>query len=205
MSGVDDPGGHLVIGRQYAVPLPHPFPDVFPGEFIGRFLLIVEMDDIGRAHRQAGHAHRLLVGLQSGDAVDVGLQAADENDPLATTVVDEVLHHGQGAGTARSRYVYLMTRNRLAVLTKNIPLELFFKHIYTLLFGQFYFFLVYKRPFHSLAGTVSFLIALPRLLRQRQVIQKRKRSSNEALEPMLSYDLGEPSLREIIKTNLGWN
>ena len=134
--------------------------------------------------------------------IDLGLRGRLLGYRCLYVPTAEVLHHGQGAGTARSRYVYLMTRNRLAVLTKNIPLALLFKHIYRLLFGQFYFFLVYKRPFHSLAGMASFLIALPRLLRQRQVIQKRKRVSNKSLESMLSYDLGEPSLREIIKTKL---
>ncbi len=114
----------------------------------------------------------------------------------------EVLHQGQGAGMGRSRYVYLMTRNRLALLLKNIPLELLFKHALTLLFGQLYFFLVYKKPLHSLAGIISFLAALPRILRQRRLIQKRKKISNQALETMLSYDLGEPRLRDIIKTKL---
>jgi GT2 family glycosyltransferase len=137
--------------------------------------------------------------------IDLGLRGRLLSYRCLYVPTAEVLHHGQSAGTARSRYVYLMTRNRLSLLLKNIPSELFFKHIYTLLFGQFYFFLVYKRPFHSLAGMVSFLIALPRLLRQRQVIQKRKRVSNEVLETTFSYDLGEPSLREIIKTKLGWN
>jgi GT2 family glycosyltransferase len=115
----------------------------------------------------------------------------------------EVLHHGQGAGTPRSRYVYLMTRNRLALILKSIPFELLLKHSQTLLFGQFYFFLVYKRPLHSLAGMISFLFALPRLLRQRQDIQRQRKISNQALDPMLSRDLGEPSLKDIIKTKLG--
>jgi GT2 family glycosyltransferase len=137
--------------------------------------------------------------------IDLGLRGRLLGYRCLYVPTAEVFHHGQGAGTARSRYVYLVTRNRLSLLVKNIPLELFLKHIYTLLFGQLYFFLVYKRPFHSLAGIASFLIALPRLLRQRQVIQKHKRVLNEALESMLSNDLGEPSLRKIIKTKLGWN
>lgn len=116
-----------------------------------------------------------------------------------------ILHQSHGAGLARSRYVFLMMRNRLALLLKNIPLALLLKHSYTLLFGQFYFLLVYKKPFHAVAGIFSFLAALPQILRQRRLIQPGKRISNEALDPMLSDELGEPSLRNIIKTRLGWN
>jgi hypothetical protein len=115
----------------------------------------------------------------------------------------EIWHQGQGAGTARSRYVYLMTRNRLGVLLKNIPLSLLWKHRYTLMFGQFYFFLVYKKPLYSLAGYISFLRSLPRVLGRRRVIQKKKRISNEMLEKMLSNQLGEPRLRDIVRGKLG--
>ncbi|MEW5958964.1 MAG: glycosyltransferase family 2 protein [Chloroflexota bacterium] len=113
-----------------------------------------------------------------------------------------VLHHGQGAGTLRARYVYLMSRNRLAVLIKNIPLGLLLKHSWSLLFGQFYFFVVYKMPLYSLAGISSFLLALPKFLQQRRHIQERKKISDEVLEAMLSPELGEPSFREIILAKL---
>jgi hypothetical protein len=113
------------------------------------------------------------------------------------------LHQGQGAGTPRARYVYLMTRNRLVLLLKNIPAELWLKHASTLLFGQFYYFLVYKKPLDSLAGYISFLRVLPRSLCQRRVIQQRRKISNRALEPMLSFQLGEPRLRDIIKAKFG--
>jgi hypothetical protein len=93
-----------------------------------------------------------------------------------------------------------MTRNRLALIFKNIPAELLLKKARMLLFGQFYFFLVYKKPLQSLAGTLSFLIYLPQILRRRKQIQKRKRVSNQALERMLSTELGEPALRDIIRT-----
>jgi GT2 family glycosyltransferase len=116
----------------------------------------------------------------------------------------EVLHKVHGAGLARSRYVYLVTRNRLALLLKNIPLALLLKHSGTLVYGQFYFFLVYKRPLHSLAGIVSFLLALPRISRQRRAIQRDKRISNQALEAVLCNELGETRLRDIVKNRLGW-
>jgi GT2 family glycosyltransferase len=112
----------------------------------------------------------------------------------------KVFHQWQGSGIPRSKYVYLATRNRLTLLLKNIPWRLLFKYSSTLLYGQFYFFLVYKKPLHSLAGISSFLLALPRILDQRQIIQKHKKISNQTLEILLSHELGEPSLRDIIKT-----
>jgi hypothetical protein len=134
--------------------------------------------------------------------IDLGLRARLLGYRCLYAPEARVLHQGHGAGIARSRYVYLMTRNRLAVLTKNIPSSLLRKHWRTLLYGQFYFFLVYKRPLHSIAGTVAWLVALPRLLRQRREIQARKVISDQTLEALLSTELGEIPLREIIVNKL---
>lgn len=135
--------------------------------------------------------------------IDLGLRGRLLGYRCLYVPTAEVLHQGQGAGTLRSRYVYLMTRNRLMLLLKSIPLKLLLKHSQKLLFGQFYFLLVYKRPFHSLAGFISFFVALPHVLRQRRAIQKWRKISNQALETMLSNELGEPRLRDIIKAKLG--
>ncbi len=111
----------------------------------------------------------------------------------------KVLHHSHGSGLSRSRYICLMTRNRLKLLTKNIPWPLLLKHCRTLIYGQIYFFLVYKRPLHSMAGTISWLITLPHTLRQRRNIQRENRISNQALDALLSNELGEIPLREILR------
>lgn len=132
--------------------------------------------------------------------VDLGLRGRLLGYGCLYVPAAQVLHQWRGADIPRPKYVYLATRNRLALLVKNIPWRLLLKHSPTLLYGQFYFFLVYKRPFHSLAGMASFLIALPRLLQQRRVIQKNKRISDQTLEAMFSSELGEPSLREIVRS-----
>ncbi len=137
--------------------------------------------------------------------IDLGLRGRLMGYRFLFVPTAPILHQSHGSGLDRSRYVFLMTRNRLLLLFKNIPIELLLKHSYTLLFGQFYFFLVYKKPLHSLAGTLAFLFGLPRVLRQRSIVQQRRRISNQALEAMLSNHLGEPPLREIIKNKLGWN
>ena len=68
----------------------------------------------------------------------------------------------------------------------------------TLLYGQLYFLLVYKKPLYSIAAIFSLLLTLPQVLRQRQIIQKQKSVTNEQLEQLISDELSEPSLKEII-------
>jgi GT2 family glycosyltransferase len=134
--------------------------------------------------------------------VDLGLRGRLLGYRYLYVPTAEIWHQSHGAGLARSRYVYLITRNRLTLLLKNIPTPLLLKKAPMLLFGQFYFFLVYKKPFHSLAGVFSFLLNLPQVLQQRRKIQKSKQLQNSALEGLLSTDLGEPRLRDIVKTKL---
>jgi GT2 family glycosyltransferase len=134
--------------------------------------------------------------------IDLGLRGRLLGYRCLYVPTAQVLHKGQGASIIRSRYVYLMTRNRLMLLFKSIPLRLLLKHAHTLLYGQFYYFLVYKKPLYSIAGGLAFLSAIFRLLRQRRVIQRRKKISDQALEAMLSQNLGEIPLKEIIKNRL---
>ncbi|GAB4426649.1 MAG: glycosyltransferase family 2 protein [Anaerolineae bacterium] len=137
--------------------------------------------------------------------VDLGLQGRLRGYRCLYVPGAQVLHQWRGAGIPRPRYVYLATRNRLTLLLKNMPWSLLLKHSPTLLYGQFYFFLVYKKPLASLAGIFAFLQALPRILKQRRMIQQGKSISNHALEALLTHDLGEPPLSEIILNKLRRN
>ena len=116
-----------------------------------------------------------------------------------------VLHKWHGAGLPRGKYVFYSTRNRLAVLLKNIPWRLLMKHAGPLLFGQLYFFLAYKKPLVSLAAYGAFLAALPRLYRQRRRILRRQTISLAALDARLSSTLGEPPLRAMLTARFGKN
>lgn len=134
--------------------------------------------------------------------IDLGLRGRLLGYRYLYVPTAEILHQSHGAGLARSRYVYLMTRNRLALVLKSIPTALLLRKAAMLLFGQFYFLIVYKKPFYSLAGMLSFLRHLPHILKQRQEIQQRRKVSNQALEAMLASELGEPRLRDIIRNKL---
>ncbi|MEJ5308744.1 MAG: glycosyltransferase family 2 protein [Anaerolineae bacterium] len=114
----------------------------------------------------------------------------------------KILHQSHGAGTPHARYVTLMMRNRLAVLTKNIPLRLLCKHLGALLYGQFYYFLAYKRPCHALKGWGGYVLILPYLLRQRREILKRKRISDAELEALLINELGEIPMRTLLRNKV---
>ncbi|MBN1872989.1 MAG: glycosyltransferase family 2 protein [Anaerolineae bacterium] len=110
----------------------------------------------------------------------------------------KILHQSHGSGLPRARYVTLVTRNRLAILLKNIPALLLFKHSGTLLYGQFYYLLAYKKPWHSLKGTLMFLIALPHILRQRRTIQRKNKLPNTVLDSLLINELGEIPLKTLL-------
>jgi len=93
-----------------------------------------------------------------------------------------------------------MTRNRLLTFIKNIPSRLLLRHAASLLYGQLYFLLVYKQPLASLKGYGLFLRALPHALHQRRHLMSKRFITDEVLDSMLSTELGEPSLGEIIFT-----
>jgi len=114
----------------------------------------------------------------------------------------KIFHQWSGARIPRPRYVYLCTRNRLTLIVKNIPGSLLAKHLLTLLYGQLYFFVVYKMPLQSVKGAGAFLRDLPQILRQRKAIQISKTITSAFLDVMLSQDLFEPSLKDIIKNRV---
>ncbi|MEA3467342.1 MAG: glycosyltransferase family 2 protein [Thermodesulfobacteriota bacterium] len=113
-----------------------------------------------------------------------------------------VLHEGHSAGVVGSYYAYLMTRNRLMTLLKNIPCRLLFRNLHQILYGQVYFFLVYRKPFASLRGYFSLLCQLPHILRSRSDILKKKQDIRQLSDSLLSSELGEPSLMAMVKRKL---
>ena len=131
--------------------------------------------------------------------IDLGLRGHLYGYRYLYAPAAEILHQSHGAGIPHARYVTLMTRNRLALLVKNIPLALLFRHLSTLLYGQFYYFLAYQRPWHSLVGIFSCLTLLPYLLRRRRKIFKHRQISNQALDALLSNELGEIPLKTLIR------
>ena len=134
--------------------------------------------------------------------VDLGLRGRLYGYRCLYVPEAQVLHQGHSTGVVGGRYVSLMTCNRLMTFLKNVPLRLLLKHGYHLLFGQFYFFLVYKKPWDSLKGYGRCLLKMPHIIRQRQRILPARAIPLEALDNLLSLELGEPALRDIIRHKL---
>lgn len=61
-----------------------------------------------------------------------------------------------------------MTRNRLLLFCKNVPLSILLRHAPKLIYGQLYFLIAYAHPWSSLRGYASFLVALPALRHRRR-------------------------------------
>jgi GT2 family glycosyltransferase len=100
--------------------------------------------------------------------VDLGLRGRLRGYRYLYQPSAKVLHVGHGSGIADDRYVELITKNRLMLFVKNIPLALLLRHIAKLFYGQVYFFAAYGRPRASIRGYATFFAALPAAWGQRQ-------------------------------------
>lgn len=95
-------------------------------------------------------------------------------------------HRGHGSGIGRRSYVYLMTRNRLMLFLKNIPLSLLIRHAGRIVHGQAYFFLAYRDPLGSLAGYMGVIPLLHHILRERRGLMARRTIPDRAVDGLLS-------------------
>jgi len=105
-----------------------------------------------------------------------------------------VWHKGHGSELPSGRYVRYMTRNRLLLMKKNIPIRLLFRHGLKLAYGQFYFMLVYKRPLQTLAGWFFLLSCIPHILKERKRLKKQGKLTCEEIENLISENWPEPGL-----------
>jgi GT2 family glycosyltransferase len=114
----------------------------------------------------------------------------------------KVLHKGHGASLPHSRYVALMTRNRLLLFAKNMPARLLLRHAAKLLYGQFYFMVAYARPWSSFKGYLSFVAELPRVVSvRRKTLQQTILSPNQ-INALLHLRPPSPTLRGLFSAFL---
>jgi len=134
--------------------------------------------------------------------VDLGLRARLRGYRWLYVPEAEVLHRGQGSGLPRSRYVRLVTRNRLLLLTKSLPLSLLLRHAPGLVYGQLYFLAAYRRPFDSIAGYLGYLRLVPHVLRARAVARRTRRITVAQLEGRIGGAAREPPLARLVARRL---
>jgi len=126
--------------------------------------------------------------------VDLGLRSQLRGYKCLYVPKAKVLHRGHGSGLPQGKYVRLITRNRLLLLFKNLPAQVLWKNLHHLLYGQFYFFVAYRKPLHSMGGLFDFLKLLPYVLRARGNNLKSAKLSWREIEMLLNRDMGEPPL-----------
>lgn len=132
--------------------------------------------------------------------VDLGLRARLRGYRCLFVPGAEVLHQGHGSGIPPAHYVRLITRNRLLLLLKNIPARLLLRHAFSLLYGQWYFLVMFRRPLAALAGFCSFLMSLSYAFRERRGILKNVAISLDQVDQLLTPTMKEPALRELVRT-----
>ena len=130
--------------------------------------------------------------------VDLGLRGRVRGYRYLYLPTAKVLHKSHGTNIHLSRYVELITRNRLLLFTKNMPISLLIRYFPRLLYGQIYFFLAYARPLASLRGYGSFLYCLPAALRHRRVLQAGACMAPDQWKSWISTERPQPPLSALV-------
>jgi len=134
--------------------------------------------------------------------VDLGLRARMRGYHCLYVPKAEVRHQGHGSNIAGKTYTKLTARNRILIFVKNVPFRLLIKHIFSIKYGQLYFFLAHKHPFSSIAGYSSFIGLLPHALRERRKNLEKRTLSIQECDTLLERSLGEPSLCKLVSKRL---
>jgi GT2 family glycosyltransferase len=110
----------------------------------------------------------------------------------------KVLHKGHGASLPHSRYIEMITRNRLLLFAKSMPARLLLRHAAKLLYGQMYFMAAYTRPWSSIRGYLSFLACLPGIMPKRREILRKTSLSLDQIDALLHGRAPHPSMGTLL-------
>jgi len=113
-----------------------------------------------------------------------------------------VRHQGHGSRLANACYVFFMTRNRLMLFGKNIPISLLIRNMHRIVHGQFYYFIVYRKPIASLRGYLALIRLIPHIISSRRSLVGKAKRAGGIRRPELSATLGEPSLWTLVKRKI---
>ncbi len=131
--------------------------------------------------------------------VDLGLRALRLGWRFLFDLNAEVLHQGHGSGLAHARYVRLITRNRMLLLTQHLPARFIMRRAGRLLCGQCRFLLAQRRPLSSLAGYTAFLPLVPHALRERRRLRRAARITDDEFIGLLQPGSSLPPLGRAIR------
>jgi GT2 family glycosyltransferase len=117
--------------------------------------------------------------------IDLGLRGRLSGYTCTYVPSATVLHKGHGSGIPHRDYIRLVTRNRLMLFWKNIPLRLLVRHLHHLLAGQLALFVQYRSPFDSIAGYLSVVPRIPHIVRERRRILAARTLSDSEIDALL--------------------
>ena len=118
--------------------------------------------------------------------IDLGLRGNLLGFSCMFVPTARVLHKSHGSAIPTSSYTYHVTKNRLMIVFKNIPLTLLVRYSKYLVIGQIHSFRVYKQPYSSLRGYWYVLWNLPRIFHERHEILSKKVLSNNEIDLLFS-------------------
>lgn len=129
--------------------------------------------------------------------IDLGLRGQLAGYKFILCPEAKVWHAGHGSNINSSRYVKLLTCNRLLLWTKNIPVRLWWRNLLPFLYGQLYFFLAYRRPVSSLLGYLRFIKYLPKTISYRKDHLSQRKIADHRLEQIIHSHKPSPSLAQL--------
>jgi GT2 family glycosyltransferase len=134
--------------------------------------------------------------------VDLGLRAVVSGWRFLYAADAEILHHGHASGLKQAGYVRLVARNRLLMFFKSVPAKLLVRNMLKLLYGQWYFMLVYRHPAAYLHGVFEALALLPRARRECRELWKDAKISSAELEDLIVPVKSMKTIRQAIAEKL---
>jgi len=117
--------------------------------------------------------------------IDLGLRGRLSGYTCVYVPNAEVLHKGHGSNIPPRKYVRLVTRNRLMLLGKNIPLRLLVRHLHHIFIGQLVLSIQYGRPVDSIIGYLSLIPRIPYVIRERRRILTGKMLTEKDIDGLL--------------------
>jgi len=130
--------------------------------------------------------------------VDLGLRARVPGWKFLYVAAAEILHHGHGSGLKQARYVRLVARNRILMFFKSLPAGLLWRNLHKLLYGQWYFMLVYRHPVAYMRGVLEALILIPQARREYCELWKKSKITPAKLEKLIQPTKSMKSIRQAI-------
>jgi GT2 family glycosyltransferase len=134
--------------------------------------------------------------------VDLGLRLQLAGYRCLYVADARVLHAGHGSAIPGPLYVRLMTANRLRTFLRNLPARLLLRHVLSIAYGQFFYFVMYRRPWASLRGYFAFLRRLPLTLAERKRIRAACVLDLAAVDRLLVPTFLEPRFRDVFRDAL---